>query len=461
MATRASWGALQIAKAHYSKNPYSGSANSEAKHSVNSRIVQMANTVPVPKGEPLRAVVLDAITLGTTQAICMAFRGRPDGIHVNIPNGCEFERFNGDTHDNAKRISSDVYVFDQMLYDWIKERSQKKTVHVAFFDYCCTASGNSHCRPKDDIVLFFKRGLLANEGIFAVTFSVRDPKGSSGYRQGQRDIRDFIRNAAESSGYHEIETFYMSYAGMYVLFFRFQVNIPPTQNVRSTQKRGTKRKSLKNVFHRVVKQKRTLHARRTQKCGTKRKNTENVLNRITKQQKVVKRTLRKRRDINYFEDDDEIDAKTRCPAQTDYGICINSAGNKPMCDEHLKKYLKDTNSVIFSPDYLALRLKALGDDMPIDLMTEEDVVAMFYSKKFNPKRSPAVKITKHKFFNPITRKIYNNYSYFIGSLSMITSCHGNDTWVRKDCKPIDDSLIKRAKSGERFVWTPKNDTFDE
>jgi len=210
------------AKDYYERIPYGGSANQSAKDSVNGMLASMMTATA---RDSYSVLTLDAPDMGT----CKHLSSLGISCDVTVPNACEFGRFPDTDSASDSELFYEMYharvtVKDLLLGEVLTDGS--KSYHCAFFDFCCTFGGNEFCRPQEDIASFFKNGLLANGGVFGVTFSSRVPGGSSVYRGVQTETRDFVLQCAKTSGYFAEAVNYKTYAGIYVWFFRFQINAP-------------------------------------------------------------------------------------------------------------------------------------------------------------------------------------------------------------------------------------------
>jgi hypothetical protein len=99
-----------------------------------------------------------------------------------------------------------VYPFFGTLQQAMEFHNSKKSLRAVWFDYCGTFDGNRNSEKrqlcaKKDIRLLFQHSLMANQSVFAITFSLRDARLGKTWKQQRIRIEAFIRYTSFSRGY--------------------------------------------------------------------------------------------------------------------------------------------------------------------------------------------------------------------------------------------------------------------
>lgn len=179
------------------------------KKEVNSKLADLS------KDNREMAIVLDASTLQTSKALMkVGYRQHS----ILIPNPYCYNEI-------VTKRKTKFGTFNMHLGELLNQTYlYQKSISVAFFDYCCTFSGNEKVQPKNDIKTYFKKGLPKNNSVFAATFSKRDGKTPGNVMQ---TARIYIHTTAKKYGYRAERVYQKEYAdhgAMFVLMYKVYKN---------------------------------------------------------------------------------------------------------------------------------------------------------------------------------------------------------------------------------------------
>jgi len=175
------------------------------KKEVNNFIAETSNNISKRHNSERVAIVLDAETLKTTTTL---EKHGFDSFNILIPNPYIYKKI-------AKKH---LFTYNCTLNTLLNKHIYTK-VDVAFFDYCCTFSGNIEVNPKKDILVYFKKKLPDKNSLFAVTFSKRDSK----IKEPMNKARKYIMKTAKQYGYKSQLIYKKEYAdhgAMFVLVYK-------------------------------------------------------------------------------------------------------------------------------------------------------------------------------------------------------------------------------------------------
>lgn len=180
----------------------------EAKRGCPNKKLVNTKLAELSKNNREMAIILDASTFQTRKAL-MKVGYKKDNII--IPNPFDYEKMK----KNNLRVLN-MYLGELLSKPWL----YNKSISVAFFDYCCTYSGNEKVKPKNDIRDYFKNKLAKNDSVFAVTFSRRDCKTKGDVIH---KARIFIYQTAKKYGYRAVRVWqreYNDHGPMFVLMYK-------------------------------------------------------------------------------------------------------------------------------------------------------------------------------------------------------------------------------------------------
>jgi hypothetical protein len=134
-----------------------------------------------------RVVYLDDLSGSTTNLLSTVIHIPPNRLYCPHPDPNILKKMKKQTLLQATYSS-------QYLFEWIRDCDFKQCFDVGM-DYSCSFAGNQHIKPQSDLIMLFKRGLLARDnGVLWLSVTGTDEATLA-------TIPQFVEDLARDCGY--------------------------------------------------------------------------------------------------------------------------------------------------------------------------------------------------------------------------------------------------------------------